>query len=238
MRAIRGYRERALRPCSGRGKMYPFGGLCVEPVRAWMISESTARPDSCAGTRACDHARSDDPGDVAADEVKRILRSIAQVDRRNVALRMDIKTSAARVEVRVVVFRGGKGQCRQRLSGVAAQCVRWPSTACDLDAVANLELVDKAVGAVLIDKLQVRINRRAGVGLAARTAVQHLRPHKGSCLSIDRINLSVEFGDEEQVPHSGRSGDIAQVDRRPIHQRRSFKRKDLLEISYFCSRQN
>src|SRR5260370_33469925 len=111
MRAIRGYRERALRPCGGRGKMSPFRGLCVEPVRAWMISESTARPDSCAGTRACEPARSDDPGDVAADEVKRILRSIAQVDRRNVALRMDIQTSAARVEGSVAVCLGGQAQC-------------------------------------------------------------------------------------------------------------------------------
>src|SRR5260370_35370855 len=118
--------------------MSPFRGLCVEPVRAWMISESTARPDSCAGTRACEPARSDDSGDVAADEVKRILRSIAQVDRRNVAVRMVIKTSAACVEVHVAVCRGGKGKCRQRLSGVAAQHIRRPTTALDLDAVADL----------------------------------------------------------------------------------------------------
>src|SRR6266849_5085987 len=145
----------------------------------------------------------------AADKVERMLCASVQIDGRNVSLRIATKTRTAPIDVAVAVGRGCNRQRGQRLGRLLGKRPFRPSTGCDLRAITNLKLVNKAVCPVLIDKLQIRINRGAGVSLAARTAVQQLRPHNGSRVSIDGINLAVEFGDEEQVLYSRRGGDIA-----------------------------
>src|SRR5260370_32928648 len=107
----------------------------------------------------------------AADKVERMMRPGAQIDARNVSLRIAAEARTAPIDVAVAVGRGGNRQRGQRLGRLLGKRPFRPSTGCNLRAITNLKFVDKSVCPVLIDKLQVLIDRGAGVGLAARTAV-------------------------------------------------------------------
>src|SRR6185437_15059963 len=165
---------------------------------------------------------------VAAYGVEHSLRAGRAIDRGDVALIIAVVPGIAGVrDIQVLdTGRGGNRQRRRAFFVVTLERGELrPSSGQYLDAIADLILVDVPVQSIRVDIETVGIDGRRGRRIAGAAAAVVYRagsravlvtPHDGAVLRVQRDDLTVAGGDEQEVLDATRRRHVFEEDRRAV----------------------